>query len=556
MKNSDFLIVFFYWLLLTFYQPLHSQTTVGLLSYNDQPAENYLLFSPTGSRSTYLIDQCGYKLHEWQTAYFPGQIAYLLPDGNLLRTGRIGGNFNTGGIGGRVELLSWEGSLLWYHDFSTPQYQQHHVVLPMPNGNILVLLYVLKSPEEALQAGFRPELIPDAGIWSEQIIEIRPKGTNDFDLIWVWNMWDHLIQDFDPSKDNYGIVRDHPELMDVNYRDDGAPNPSDWLHFNSLDYHPVLDQIIFSSRHHSEIYIVDHSTTSAEASGHSGGIYGKGGDLLYRYGNPAAYGFNNPELRWFYGQHDAQWVSKNGLSDDIIVFNNGSRRPGSLFSNIIAWKPSYDDTGGYRLTNGVFGYTEISREFTANPPESFFSPRLSGVQLLENGHLLICEGNGGRFFETDLNNNIVWEYINPVNNFGIIPQGVVPTGNDVFKFISYSPEYEGFSGRSLSASGSPLVPSAASDRCYMISSVDQKNHSLAEKTISHKVLNHFLEITVNVTERYDWILSNVSGIPLKSGKYETGQITVDISVLPSSVYFLTVSCPAIHKFYSTLILKI
>jgi len=35
--------------------------------------------------------------------------------------------------------------------------------------------------------------------------------------------------------------------------------------------------------------VIDHSTTTAQAAGHSGGTYGKGGDLLYRWGNPNAY---------------------------------------------------------------------------------------------------------------------------------------------------------------------------------------------------------------------------------------------------------------------------
>ncbi|GIR57077.1 MAG: hypothetical protein CM15mP64_4890 [Candidatus Neomarinimicrobiota bacterium] len=39
-----------------------------------------------------------------------------------------------------------------------------------------------------------------------------------------------------------------------------GPN-GDWKHLNSIDYNEDLDQIIISSRHHDEIYIIDHSTT-------------------------------------------------------------------------------------------------------------------------------------------------------------------------------------------------------------------------------------------------------------------------------------------------------
>ncbi len=64
---------------------------------------------------------------------------------------------------------------------------------------------------------------------------------------------------------------------------------ADWLHTNSVDYNEEFDQIVVSVRHFSEIWVIDHSTTTAEAAGHSGGNSGKGGDLLYRWGNPEAY---------------------------------------------------------------------------------------------------------------------------------------------------------------------------------------------------------------------------------------------------------------------------
>jgi hypothetical protein len=83
--------------------------------------------------------------------------------------------------------------------------------------------------------------------------------------------------------ENYGVVVDHPELVDLNFSSGGPPGGADWNHINSIDYNETLDQILLSVHNFSEIWVIDHSTTAAEAAGHSGG------DLLYRWGNPQTY---------------------------------------------------------------------------------------------------------------------------------------------------------------------------------------------------------------------------------------------------------------------------
>ena len=52
---------------------------------------------------------------------------------------------------------------------------------------------------------------------------------------------------------------------------------------NAVDYNAEFDQLMISVHNLSEVWIIDHSTTTAEAAGHTGGRSGKGGDILYRW---------------------------------------------------------------------------------------------------------------------------------------------------------------------------------------------------------------------------------------------------------------------------------
>jgi hypothetical protein len=93
------------------------------------------------------------------------------------------------------------------------------------------------------------------------LIEVDPaSGTT----VWQWHVWDHLIQDADPTKENYGQVADHPELIDLNYGGTGRPGNPDWNHINSIDCHEELDQVLLSVHSFSEIWVIDHSTSTPE----------------------------------------------------------------------------------------------------------------------------------------------------------------------------------------------------------------------------------------------------------------------------------------------------
>jgi hypothetical protein len=221
--------------------------------------------------------------------------------------------------------------LIWEFEYSSDQYLQHHDIEKLPNGNVLIIAWELKSFEEATMAGRNPDLMSQDKIWPDHIIEVQPNGSSGAYIVWEWHVWDHLIRDFDSTALNYGVVSDHPELIDINYIGT-IPNPlgADWNHINAVDYNAAFDQIIISVRHLSEIWVIDHSTTTEEAAGHFGGNSGLGGDLLYRWGNPQAYDAGDATDQKLFVQHDFHRI-ESGLprEGNILIFNNGRGRPGS-----------------------------------------------------------------------------------------------------------------------------------------------------------------------------------------------------------------------------------
>ena len=57
-------------------------------------------------------------------------------------------------------------------------------------------------------------------IHADALLEVRPTGPNSGEVVWEWRLWDHLVQEDDSTKANYGKVAEHPELMDMNFDKD------------------------------------------------------------------------------------------------------------------------------------------------------------------------------------------------------------------------------------------------------------------------------------------------------------------------------------------------
>lgn len=456
---------------------------VGLL-LNASPAfPGYTLFAPMGSTSTYLVDNNGKFVHTWHNQSPLAASVYLLENGHLLRTGMVAGEpsgggsrapapgadprnarrgvgpggFNGrppgpggprglggGGAGGRVQEYAWDGQLVWDFQLANDALLLHHDIEPLPNGNVLMIAWERKTAEQAIAAGRAPGLQGNRDLQPDAILEVKPSGKTTGEIVWQWHIWDHLIQDFDPAKANYGDVHTHPERIDINYTPGwvqqlsakaanklrslgylrlspppgagpGGPGGPDWTHTNSVAYNAELDQILLSVHAFHEIWVIDHSTTPAQAAGHVGGRGGKGGDLLYRWGNPRAYRAGTRADQRLFAQHDASWIPR-GLPGEghILVFNNGRGRPGGDYSSVDEIVPPVDGQGRYAYHPGTaYGPDRPTWTYAAPNKADFYASHISGAQRLPNGNTLVCSGERGMLFEVTPEKEVVWKYASP-----------------------------------------------------------------------------------------------------------------------------------------------
>jgi Arylsulfotransferase (ASST) len=436
----------------------------GLISKTDEATPGYVIFSPLLSDTTYLVDTDGKVVHTWASEYGPSGWLYLKENGNLVRGGRQPDApvFGGGGQGGRIQEFSWDGELVWDYLFATENHLSHHDVSILPNGNILVLAWEIKTPEEAIKAGRKPEFIPKAGLWPDKVVEIKPVGKNEAEIVWEWHMWDHMIQNHDQTKDNYGIPTEHPELLDLNM---GAylPKPitqeqlneqrannnavtnstldnrgSDLYHMNAIDYNAELDQIVLSSPALDEIFVIDHSTTPKEAASHAGGRWGKGGDYLYRWGNPENYGRGDSTDHKIGGQHDVKWIPKDFPGGgNLMVFNNNvpnSRKPHSAVYELT---PPLTANGYELSTSGKFGPQEPSWKFVAADTLSAFAPFISGAHRMANGNTFVTVGPKGRYIEVTPEGKIVWDYWTPYAGYVRMKDGTTPQPVGPLSFATF-----------------------------------------------------------------------------------------------------------------------
>jgi hypothetical protein len=535
---------------------LVAQNTIGLLSYKPAKAfHGFNLIYPHNQPNVYLFNNCGEIVHVWEddAGFRPGNTAYILDDGRLVKTKRPAAvamdPIWAGGGGAIVEIRDWDNNLLWDFEMNNEEERLHHDIAVMSNGNILMIAWEVKTEAEAIQAGRDPALLPDGELWPDYVLEVNP--TTD-EIVWEWHVWDHLIQDFDATKDNFGVVEDHPGRIDINY--DTSDGADDWLHTNAIDYNEELDLIMLSVPTFNEIWIIDHSTTTQEAAGSTGGNGKRGGELMYRYGNPAAYQSGTEDDQKLFYQHDPNWIDDFVEFGDpnygrIAVFNN---RVTDEESNVHILNPVFDMYDWeYPMDGDTWGPESFDFTYAHPQPERMHSTGLSGVQFLPNGNALISAGRTGYAFEITPDEEIVWEYVTPLIVGSPATQGdsLILNQNLTFRVKRYPADFAAFDGKDLSGQGYlELEPNT--DFCQTIlASVEEIPANTL--TLFPNPTNSTLTIEWEGGMEVDIEVFTLTGQPVNRWRATGGRKYCDLSNWSPGVYLVRINQSEVRRLIVT-----
>jgi len=524
MKNITYLLI------LLCINLTAAQETVGLI-YEDvalNTSEGYTLFTSLSDDRVFLMNNCGEVVNQWDFSGKNSRQVYLLENGNLLQ----GNGFN-------ADLRDWNNNILWSLDYmAVLGVRMHHDIEPLPNGNFLVLIRDPYTNTEMFEQGMDTSY-PEDTLVLERIIEIQPVGTDSATIVWEWKLFDHLVQDFDSSKPNFGIVADNPQRLNVNYEDGHGSNP---IHANAIDYNEDLDQIAISSRHLSEVLIIDHSTTTVEASSNSGGIYGKGGDFLWRWGNPEVYNKGTFADRKIGSQHDIKWIPDGPHQGKLSVFSNDGYGSDQTASSIHIIDPN-DNNGVYSMNSGKFLPDDYFWSYDGTIlGEVMVGSSRCGMQIMSNGNALINETDKGRLSEVDGAGNVVWVYIIPTAANSTFNQFETPLGTGSFRAHRFPENYPGLDGVTFNNTGIIEDVNAISTDCANRLSVDDSflNSLSVYPNPTRDILNFKFDKAIDQVEVYD--LSGKVVLTKKEAEF------INMESLTNGLYLIKISVEGNSQF--------
>ncbi|WP_246284980.1 arylsulfotransferase family protein [Winogradskyella wichelsiae] len=346
----------------------------------------YILVVDQTGQGADIINHDGDEIFSWDFDAAIGNDASLLDDGSMLVCLKANDAAITfGGYGGVFQKINADQTTDWEVSYSSTTQTAHHDVDYLANGNIIFPVWEQLLVSDATEMGFSGS----QDIYPEAIIEMNPVTQ---EIVWEWHATDHLIQDHDSAKLNYGTVQDNPNKIDINYNS-GQAN-GDIMHANGITVDETNNIIYLTINNYSEIWVIDHSTTTAQATTSTGGNYNLGGDLVYRFGNPLAYD-NVGDVTI----NDVHYPNLLDTGNMLVFSNNIYDNQSAVFE--------YQLNPPYQLVAGEDNEPELVWSFTDS---ELYSSGLGGAVRTPNGNTLIAEGRDGTVWEVSDSGEVLWKY--------------------------------------------------------------------------------------------------------------------------------------------------
>lgn len=318
----------------------------------------------------------------------------------------------TSGHDAAAYLIAMDGEVLhkWQRPFSQVWNESAAVKHPQPDSHVYM--------RKAMLAGNGDLLALYEGAGDTPYGYGLARLDRDSNVIWSYLQPTH--HDFDVAPDGSIVVLTH-EIVDAplpQLDHLASPRIEDFIvvlspegeelrkisllqAVDESDYRQLIFEVssfaLADPLHANSVRVI--TAQEAERFGH-----GKAGQLLVSFRELGAIGVvdvDEEKLLWavksyWSGQHDPQILADGNV---LLFDNRGNFRKPDGRSRVIEFEP---DT--MRI---VWQYTGTA----ASPLESDIR---SEVQRLPNGNTLITESNGGRILEVTADQDIVWEYTNPV----------------------------------------------------------------------------------------------------------------------------------------------
>lgn len=377
----------------------------------DKTWSGYTIIDTPGEGGAVLIDMNGNLLRRWtKVAAAPGPFR-ILPGGYVM-----GGTNRRRPHQEAPELIqvNWDGEIVWSFDRTElveeedeePRWmaRQHHDwqregspvgyyapgAEPIVDGGRTLIL--------AHRNVLRPE-ISDKQLEDDYILEV----TWDGEILWDWLASDHL-DEFGFSGEARNTIYRYP-----NWNEERGS--ADWLHINAASYvgpnrwydegderfHP--DNILWGSRAANIIAIVDRT-----------------GAIVWKMGPDYRDVPALAELGQIVGQHHPHIIPEGlpGAGNLLVFDNGGSAGYGAPNPTAPTGRGSASRFSSRVLEINPVTFEEVWRYSIEGQEQiTFFSQFVSAAQRLPNGNTMITSGAIGRVFEVTVDQEIVWEYMNP-----------------------------------------------------------------------------------------------------------------------------------------------